>query len=300
MGQTGSARDLSQDPNRFALIADTHIMPEPSAIARGNNMTENLQQVVNAITQLDVLPGHVILNGDLATDGSPPTPAAYQQFGRLVHPLREAGRQLHLTMGNCDRRSLCAKTLAELCPQHPPVEGRLVDMLKTEHANWFFLDSLYNTDRTVTEGNLGEAQIHWLSKSLDQYAGRPAIVVAHHHLEMGTNVKLDRGSTISPDGSPVWDKNAGLLDNDAVVDVLQQRRHVKAYLCGHTHVWKLGETDGLHLINLPATGYRFDPEQPLGWVEGQLSADGLRLRLHAMDAGHRLNGQNIHLAWRKG
>ena len=142
LAQTGCSRDVDGAPNRLALISDTHIMADPAATARGINMTDHLRQVVNAITQLDTQPSHVIVNGDLATDGSPPTPEAYKQFGRLILPMRNAGMQVHLTMGNCDRRRMCAQTLAELSPQHPPVEGRRVDIIKTEHANWFLLDSL--------------------------------------------------------------------------------------------------------------------------------------------------------------
>ena len=284
--QKGYPRDVDSDLNRFALVSDTHIMPDPAATARGINMTDHLRQVVGAITRLDTQPAHVIVNGDLATDGSPPTPEAYKQFGRLISPMRNSGIRVHLTMGNCDRRRLCIQALADLSPEHPPVEGRWVDIIETEHANWFLLDSLYNTKSTVTEGNLGAPQIRWLAKAIDQHADKPAIVVGHHHLEM--NSKRD----------PIWSKLSGLLDNDAVVDVLRTRRHVKAYICGHTHVWKLGEVDGLHLINLPTTAYIFDPKQPQGWVEGYLAADGIRLTLHTIAANHPLSGQQIRLTWR--
>ncbi|MCH2131356.1 MAG: hypothetical protein MK179_19610 [Pirellulaceae bacterium] len=36
----GYPRNVDSDLNRFALVSDTHIMPDPAATARGINMTE--------------------------------------------------------------------------------------------------------------------------------------------------------------------------------------------------------------------------------------------------------------------
>ena len=124
----------------------------------------------------------MIINGDLATDGSPPRVADYLQFAKLISPPVERGIATHLTMGNCDRRSLFTKTLREILPNGTTIGERLVGILPTMHANFFLLDSLHDTQRTITKGSLGKAQMDWLTRSLHRTMENPAIVVGHHHI----------------------------------------------------------------------------------------------------------------------
>ena len=175
-------KEMPIDPHRFAFLSDTHIMANPTAVARGINMADHLRQVVAEIAAQTTKPGGVVVNGDLATDGSPPTAGAYRYLAQLLLPLSNLGIPIHMTMGNCDRRSLFADTLTAMLPGTPPVAGRMVNLLKTERANFFLLDSLYNTQRTVTEGDLGMKQIGWLTRALDNHVEKPAIVICHHNV----------------------------------------------------------------------------------------------------------------------
>ena len=59
--------------------------------------------------------------------------------------------------------------------------------------------------------------------------------------------------------------------------MVRPRRQVKAVLFGHTHAYREWTDDGLHFINLPATGYFFNPLRPLGWVKAQISSHGMEL-----------------------
>ena len=154
-------------------------MADPTAVARGINMADHLRQVVAEIAAQTARPAGVVVNGDLATDGSPPTAGAYRHLAQLLDPLTKREMPIHLTMGNCDRRSLFAETLTAMLPGTPPIAGRLVNVLETERANFFLLDSLYNTKQTVTEGDLGIKQVEWLARALDQHAKKPAIVICH-------------------------------------------------------------------------------------------------------------------------
>ena len=170
-------KEVPVDPHRFAFLSDTHIMADPTAVARGINMADHLRQVVAEIAAQTARPAGVVVNGDLATDGSPPTAGAYRHLAQLLDPLTKREMPIHLTMGNCDRRSLFAETLTAMLPGTPPIAGRLVNVLETERANFFLLDSLYNTKQTVTEGDLGIKQVEWLARALDQHAKKPAIVI---------------------------------------------------------------------------------------------------------------------------
>ncbi len=275
----------AMDPHRFVFVSDTHIMEDPTAVARGINMADQLRRVVAEIAAEDVRPAGVIINGDLATDGSPPTEGAYRHLARLIDPLRKREMALHLTMGNCDRRVLFAKTLKKLRPTAPPVDGRLVGVLEAERANFFFLDSLHDTERTITKGSLGDAQVKWLARALDANADKPALVVAHHH------INRESGK------SDTW-RQGGLIDGSKLVDVLRPRSHVKAFIFGHTHNWHHGMLDGIHLINLPTTAYIFDPAEPRGWVDGRLERDGVRMKLRALNGKHPKHGETLKLRWR--
>jgi hypothetical protein len=103
--------------------------------------------------------------------------------------------------------------------------------------------------------------------------------------------------------NPQFDENAkigGLKDTAALLDVLSPRAQAKALFFGHTHRWSHERTeDGLHLVNLPAVAYVFDPEQPSGWVDCLLGKSGATLELHTIDPGHRQQGQRIAMKWRK-
>ena len=279
-------KEVPIDLHRFAFLSDTHIMANPTAVARGINMADHLRQVVEEIAAQTTKPGGVVVNGDLATDGSPPTAGAYRYLAQLLLPLSNLGIPIHLTMGNCDRRSLFADTLTAMLPRTPPVAGRLVNVLKTERANFFLLDSLYNTQRTVTEGDLGMKQIGWLTRALDNHVEKPAIVICHHNVNQ-------------PEAKSDTAQKGGLRDGAELVDALLPRKHVKAFIFGHTHEWRHWELDGIHFINLPTTAYIFDPEEPRGWVDVRLEKRGMSLRLESLDKTHPKHKEKLVLRWRK-
>jgi Icc protein len=280
------SKEVPVDRHRFAFLSDTHIMADPTAVARGINMADHLRQVVAEIAAQTARPAGVVVNGDLATDGSPPTAGAYRHLAQLLDPLSKRGMPIHLTMGNCDRRRLFAETLTAMLPGTPPVAGRLVNVLQTERANFFLLDSLYNTERTVTEGDLGMNQIEWLKRALDQHAEKPAIVICHHNVNQ-------------PEAKSGTAQEGGLRDGAALVDVLRPRKHVKAFIFGHTHEWRRWELDGIHFINLPTTAYIFDPHEPRGWVDVRLEKRGMSLMLESLDKTHPKHGKKLVLRWRE-
>ena len=50
------------------------------------------------------------------------------------------------------------------------------------------------------------------------------------------------------------------------------RKQVKAYFYGHTHIWGRTDISGIHLVNLPAMAWAFDPTQPRGFVTAATAA----------------------------
>lgn len=271
-----SAAAPAVDPHTWALISDPHIAADRTKMAHEINMAGQFTTVVNDVLAQSVRPAGALINGDLAFNTG--QTADYATFAALVEPLRGGQVPLHLGLGNHDHRERFWAALSKDATVPRPVADRQTAVISTPRANWFMLDSL---DKTMsTPGLLGEAQLTWLAQSLDAHADKPALVMVHHN----------------PRSAP--DKPT-LLDEDAFYAIIRPRRHVKAYLFGHSHRWSVTKDEsGLHLINLPTTGYVFDAAQPTGWVLAQLERDALNLQFRAVDPARKEHGQMHHLAYR--
>lgn len=270
------AADKSADPHTWALLSDTHIDADRELVARGTNMTANLTAAVRDVLALEQRPGAALVNGDCAyLKGEP---GDYAAFGELVEPIRAGQIPLHLTLGNHDARDTFREALAAAKEAPSALPDRYVSIVAGERANWFLLDTLDQTNKTP--GLLGEAQLAWLAKALDERADKPAIIVAHHDLADGRS----KGS---------------LIDTAAIVEVLAPRKHVKAYIYGHTHNWHTTTHEsGIHLINLPPVAYPFGEGKPSGWVLATVQPDGVKLKLSTIDKAHAQNGEVVDLKWR--
>ena len=89
-----------------------------------------------------------------------------------------------------------------------------------------------------------------------------------------------------------------MLDAPRLFDIIRPASAVKALVFGHSHVYNFTEREGIHLINLPACGYNFSDDQPLGWMEAQLTARGGEFRLHAIAGNTEMDDQTTQLRWR--
>jgi hypothetical protein len=278
------------DPNRWALLADTHIWERRDGLYHEVKPAVNLAQARAEILALRPPPAAAIVAGDTAfLEGHA---ADYALLLDLLKPIRTAGVPVHLALGNHDDRENFRKAIAGDCPDFraktrsvspkmglsplpaSPVAGKCVAVLETPRVNWFLLDSLQKTD--VTAGALGKAQLDWLAQALDARRAKPAIVLAHHYLFLP----------------------GGLDDTDALLEVLIPRRQVKAYIFGHSHAWRHSTWEGIHLLNLPAVAWVFDNKQPHGWVDLTLTAAGAAVVLHALDKKHPKNGERLEMKWR--
>lgn len=274
-------RATESDPNRVALLSDSHIGEKPEDVARECNMASRLKQVVAEVVKLDVQPAAVVIDGDLAFKSG--TAAEYGLFAKLIEPVRTAGMPLHLGLGNHDNFTRFAEALAKLRPADRPVDGKQVALVELPRANLFVLDSF--EPKYGVGGSLGERQLKWLTRALDARKDKPAVVMVHHPLQF------------EPDKNKKYN---GLADSTDLWPVLKERPQVKAFVFGHTHTWRLAEKDGIHLINLPAIGYPFAKTEVTGWVNAVFSEKGVKLEMRALDPKHAKHGDKAELTWRKG
>jgi 3',5'-cyclic AMP phosphodiesterase CpdA len=274
-------RAADADPHRVAFLSDSHIGEKPENTDRDCNMADRLKQVAAEVAKLDPRPACAVIDGDLAHKTG--TAAEYELFGKLIEPVREAGIPLHLGLGNHDHFTRFADGLAKLRPKDKPVEGKQVVVAELERVNLFVLDS-FDPKNTVG-GMLGAEQLKWLAKALDENKTKPAVVCVHHPLQL----EVPKGGRYN-----------GIADSTDLWPVLKDRPHVKAFVFGHTHTWKLTEKDGIHLINLPAVGYPFAKAEVTGWVDAHFTDKGVKLEVRAIDPKHARHGDKAELTWRKG
>lgn len=274
-------------PQTWALLADTHIAADPALEARGTNMVENLKKVVAEITaEKDSIAG-VIIDGDIAYNEG--LHGDYETFVSVIGELARNGMPLHMTLGNHDDRTVFRETFADHTDPPPVMIEKHVSLIETPLANWILLDTLRYVNKV--EGEIGEKQIEWLTGLLDAHPDKPAILVGHHYPQ------IFREDVVPTDKEKI--KISGLIDSEPFLDALAKRTQAKAYIFGHSHYWKTGKSkSGLHEVNLPPTGYVFDPVRPNGWVKATVSESGMDLELRALDTSHEQHGKTTSLNWR--
>ena len=272
LGTSGSFGSSANDEEmcRWALLADTHIPEDISDNYRGFYPYQNLQKAIPQI--LSDLPDGAVIAGDLARlEGKV---GDYEILKEMLTPLAEK-RPVYMALGNHDDRDNFLKVFDRIAGVRQSVGGRHVVVVSKPPVRLIILDSLFYVNKVP--GLLGKAQRQWLENYLVNCDDTPTILCFHHTLGDG-------------DGE--------LLDVPRLFEIIEPVRKVKAVLYGHSHEYGYSEFEGIHLINLPAMGYNFSDDQPVGWVQACLTAKGGDFKLHVM-AGNKDKDECVtNLSWR--
>ncbi len=273
------------DSNRVALLADTHISADPNLVYPGTkwpgspvgedehesvNMADSLTKAVKSVISLNPRPAHLIVNGDCALSNG--KEAEYKEFLRLVEPIRAAGITVHVTIGNHDNRENLWKLLPFLKKEQMGIQAGVIEL---PHANLVLLDS-------GRKGILGDQQLDWLAKQLDERADKPALIFGHYNPYPNRGVR------------PI----KGMRDGSSLLKLLAKRKHAKAYFYGHTHEWQHDRRDHLHLINQPAVSYYFGKGHAHGWVDMKLTETSADLELHCINRKHTQHGDRRQISFK--
>ena len=276
------SKSVRFDPNRIALLADTHISADPKQSYPGTkwpgspvqedehesvNMADSLESTIKSVIALDPRPAHLIVNGDCTLSRG--TEAEYQELLRLLAPIRAAGITIHVTIGNHDNRENLWELLPFLKEEQMGIQSSVIE---SPHANLILLDS-------GRKGILGEEQLNWLAEELDKQADKPSLVFGHFNPYPNRGVR------------PI----KGMRDGASLLELLAKRKHARAYLYGHTHEWQYDQRDHLHLINQPAVSYYFGKGHAHGWIDLKLSEKSADLELCCIDPKHKQNGDRIQI-----
>jgi 3',5'-cyclic AMP phosphodiesterase CpdA len=254
----------------LALVADTHIPGDRVNGHRGSNPWENLRAIVPSVVA--ARPDGVLLCGDAARlEGKLED---YRELQALLEPVA-AVAPVCIGLGNHDDRTNFLEAFRKAPGNRPPIDGKHVTVIEHDTVRVIVLDSLLYPNKVA--GLLGRNQRDWLAEYLPVIRDRPVVLAVHHTL---------------------GDGDGDLLDADRLFALLRPHRHVQAVFYGHSHVWQLGKRDGIHLINLPAAGYNFRDQDPVGWVEARFRSRGVTLTLHASAGNREEDGKATTLGWR--
>ena len=153
--------------------------------------------------------------------------------------------------------------------------GERVVVLDNEVVRIVVLDSLMYVNKVA--GLLGKEQRKWLAEFLATKSDKPVVLFVHHTLE---------------------DNDGDLMDVDKMFEIISPHRQVKAVFYGHSHVWARSQRDGIELVNLPAVGYNFRDQDPVGWVDAMFDAEGVSLTLRAIGGNMTEDRRITRLNWR--
>jgi 3',5'-cyclic AMP phosphodiesterase CpdA len=251
----------------WALLSDTHVAGDTENTYRGFKPYENLKTVVPQV--LETSPQGVIINGDVARLTG--EKSDYQRINELLDPVAQK-MPVHMTMGNHDDRENFYQVFTENTTE---VEDKYVQVIEAAPVRMILLDSLLYVNKVA--GLLGKSQRSWLESYLANASPMTTLLFVHHTL---------------------GDRDSDLLDVDRMFAIVQPHSFVKAVFYGHSHQYQYSEREGIHLINLPAIGYNFSDDQPVGWVDAKLTEKGGDFTLWAFGGNRSGDQQTTHLDWR--
>jgi len=211
------------------------------------------------------------------SDNPPEGHYCYNPHGNLRKVVSEviSASPIFMALGNHDDRDNFLKVFDETAGEKQRVANKHVIVVERPPVRLIILDSLFYVNKVP--GLLGQAQRRWLQDYLKKSDNTPTILCVHHTL---------------------GDSDGCLLDVPRLYWIIEPVRKVKAIVYGHSHACGFSEFEGIHLINVPATGYSFNSNVPVGWVDAQLTAKGGDFTLHVAAGNSEKDGSVKRLKWR--
>ena len=255
---------------RLALLSDTHVPADSKNEYRKFLPWENLKTVVPQV--IEAQPEGVILNGDAARLTG--ELADYEAVKQLLAPIAER-LPVYIGLGNHDDRDNFFKVFDRLSGSRQKITGKHVLVIERPFLRLILLDSLFYVNKAA--GLLGKTQRDWLARYLSESDDRPMVVFVHHTL---------------------GDGDGDLLDVERLFRLTRPHKAVKAIIYGHSHKYAFSQEEGIHLINIPAVGYNFSDDEPVGWVDAVFTDKGVDMKLRAFAGNRAADGKTRSLTWR--
>jgi len=260
----------SPDFHHLALISDTHIPADENESYRGFFPSKNLQKIVGEV--VSAKPEASIINGDLARLTG--EKSDYKKLSNILKPISNEHPVL-MTLGNHDDRDNFHEEFKPKDSIQQELENKHTLIYELPLIRIILLDSLMYVNKVP--GFLGQKQREWLGNHLKESSDKPTFIFVHHTLT-------------ESDGS--------LLDYHRFFKIVLPHKKVKAVFHGHDHVYAFEKMDDLHVIGLPAVGYNFSDDQPVGWLDAKFSKKVGEFTLKAIHGNLGENGKTVQIDWR--
>jgi hypothetical protein len=248
------------DDNLSVFVSDLHIGGKNPSF---NYTHEKINRVIDEILAMRPRPRRVVAFGDIALSYG--LEADYAAAKPLLQRLVDAGIELHMTMGNHDRRSAFLKYWPEY-GENQLLPGRFTRVVSLGHADIVLIDALKGaddraeTDMGPVEGEIDDAQLAWFDNFVAQ-AKRPFFVGSHQFRDL----YIKKGKPISH---------------------AAKSPYFSGWIYGHDHSWcpdmvvaSWSERLISPVLALPSTGLWGD----IGYVVMRTSRDGANVSLKQSD-----------------
>ncbi|MCV0428627.1 MAG: phosphodiesterase, partial [Roseibium sp.] len=176
-------------------------------------------------------PDALVITGDL-TDRSDPREyaVARELLSRLEMPV-------YLLPGNHDSSEGMRREMSDFPGINETRNGKICYAADVGSVRLIALDTHIPGS---PQGELGPEQLAWLQSTLSETI-KPTIIALHHPPALSGIVHMD---------------NMGLLDADALADVVAPHHHVERLICGHLHRPIIASFAGKVMTLAPSTGHQ--------------------------------------------
>ncbi len=247
-------------PERVLLhVSDTHLRAAGSRLFDVVDAREHLSRALAVIEASGIAPDGLVFTGDLADLGEGD---AYSDLRDLVEPFAaRLGARVFWVMGNHDDRAHFRRRLLDQSPDDHPLPVDRVDEL-----DGLRLVTLDTSVPGFHHGELGAAQLDWLSGVLAAPAPLGTILAMHHP---------PVPSVLPLAGS------VELRDQSRLARVLRGT-DVRAIIAGHLHYSTFATFAGIPVSVASSTCYAQDLTVPVGGTRPQDGAQAYNM-VHVYD-----------------
>lgn len=241
-------------PARRVLVhlSDTHLLAGGARLGGRYDVAASLASTLAAVERTGVRPDALVFTGDLTDLGEP---EAYRALRDAVEPVAaRLGAPVVWVAGNHDERPAMRRDLLGLDPTEQPVTG-------VWDLGGLRLIALDSTVPGWHHGDLDEAQLRWLEKTLAEPAPLGTLLALHHpplpsHIPFFDILELRRQREL-----------AGIVAGS----------DVRGILAGHLHYSTSGTFAGVPVSVAAATCYTMNLQRPPAEVNGMDAGQSFHL-----------------------
>lgn len=219
------------NPVVIAQFSDLHVM----AAGRncfGVDAAAGLERCIAHLAGLDRPPDLLVASGDLVDAGTP------AEYARLRELLTRVQVPFCLMPGNHDRRAPLRQAFSD--HEYLGGHGRINYYRDVRGLRIIALDSVIEGR---DDGDLDEAQLHWLNALLDEQPQQAALVFLHHPPVATGFSRMDRIAVAAQSAERLGSIIAG-------------HPQVRAVLCGHVHRSAQAAWHGTLVSVCPSTAFQ--------------------------------------------